>query len=131
MNTPKLASVALAALLSGCAVFEAPPGSQNYTTWIKVTDPLPYRWEVTSAEEVASRCAFSYAHPRNACAIRLRNGPNGPYCLILSAMTEAEARNVWLYSPTGAVRSLDGKPETLADHEKKHCAGYNHEVVSK
>lgn len=125
----KHATIIAAALLSGCAMFNSPPGTQLGDTWVKNHEALPYVWEVVPASEVAARCSFKYEHPKNACAIRLRDGPNGPYCLILSAMTEAEARGVYLYTVTGAVRTLNGKPETLADHEEKHCDGFDHEVA--
>lgn len=128
MNTPKLAPIAIAALLSGCAMFEVPPGTQDGTTWIKVAEPLPYRWEVVPASEVAARCSFKYEHPKNACAIRLRDGPNGPYCLILSSLTAREAWSTYIYTTTGAIRTLDKKPETLWAHEMKHRNGYDHEV---
>lgn len=119
----------LALFLSACAVFDVPPGTQDGTTWIKTHDALPYVWEVTPASTVKARCDFKWEHENNACAIRLRDGPNGPYCLILSALTEQEAAQVYLRTPTGAVRTLNGKPETLRDHEVEHCAGFNHEVA--
>lgn len=136
----KHATIIAAALLSGCAIFSPPPGTQLGDTWVKRHDALPYVWEVVpypplnpsprpitdAYTSIAARCSFKYEHPNNACAIRLRDGPNGPYCLILSHMTEAEARHVYLRTPTGAIRTLNGKPETLADHERKHCDGFDH-----
>ncbi len=121
----KLTSIALAALLSGCAMF--PADRQDSTTWIKVAEPLPYVWQVVPESELMARCSFKFIKGEAACAIRIKDGPNGPYCLILSSITEQQAARTFVYSPTGAVRSLDGKAETLADHEIKHCAGFNHE----
>lgn len=125
----KHATIIAAALLSGCAMFSPPPGTQLGDTWVKKHEALPFVWEVVPASEVAARCSFKYEHPKNACAIRIKNGPDGPYCLILSSMTAKEAWVTYLYTNTGAIRTLDGRPETLWAHETKHCDGFDHEVA--
>lgn len=122
----KHATIILSALLSGCAMFSPPPGTQLGDTWVKRHEALPYVWEVVPASEVAARCSFKYEHPKQACAIRIKNGPDGPYCLILAAIPAREAMNTYLHTPTGAIRSLDKKPETLWAHEVKHCNGWDH-----
>jgi hypothetical protein len=111
-------------LLSGCAVFDSPPGTQIPTTWVKVAEPLPYVWVQSSISHVKAFCGFRFATERMACAWRRAND-----CLIYSPISESEAAGTYLRSPTGAVRTLDKKPETLRDHEVKHCAGYNHESM--
>lgn len=108
--------------LSACAVFGVPPGSQDSTTWVKTHDALPYVWVQSNIDYVKAFCGFRYASERMACAQRRADD-----CLIVSPISEQQAATVYLRTPTGAVRTLDGKPETLRDHEIKHCNGYNHE----
>lgn len=123
MKLPLLAPL----LLSGCAVLSSPPGSQDPTTWVRVADPMPMVWQQIPGAEVAARCGFKFESVRMGCAFRLKDGPQGAYCLVLAPISEREAMTTWLHTPTGAVRSLDGQAETLWSHEKKHCEGFNHE----
>lgn len=102
-----------AVFLSGCAVLSSLPGSQDATTWIRVADPLPMVWQQVPGSEVAARCGFKFESVRMGCAFRLKDGPNGPYCLVLAPISEREAMTTWLHTPTGAVRSLNGQAKTL------------------
>jgi len=119
----KHATIIAAALLSGCAMFS---GSYDSTTWKQVAQPLPMVWQKVDESELMSRCSFKYVRGQAGCIFRLNDGPNGPYCLVISSVTLEVAQRTFMYSPTGAIRTLNGKPETLADHEKQHCNGYDH-----
>ena len=121
---------ALFLLLTGCAVFSEPPGTQIGTSWIKTHEPLSrHIWMQVPDDELMARCSFRFLSGHAACAFRLQGGPDGAYCLIISSATEQDAKTQPVYGPTGSQRTLDGKPETLWLHELKHCAGYSHEVT--
>ena len=113
----KHATIIAATFLSGCAMFS---GSYDSTTWKQVAQPLPMVWQKVDESELMSRCSFKYVRGQSACIFR------GPYCLVISSVALEEARRTFMYSPAGAIRTLNGQAETLADHEKQHCDGFDH-----
>ena len=113
----KHATIIAATFLSGCAMFS---GSYDSTTWKQVAQPLPMVWQKVDESELMSRCSFKYVRGQSACIFL------GPYCLVISSVTLGVAMLTFMRTPTGAIRTLNGKPETLADHEKQHCDGFDH-----
>lgn len=124
MNTRVLSLLAASCLLSACAVFDPPPGAQLGHTWDgpRAAPIAQHIWEVDTPENVRNRCAFHVETSIMACAIRLYGHPDGPRCLVISNLTEEEAKRTWFRTPTGAPR------ETVWDHEVgMHCRqGLNH-----
>lgn len=129
MNARVLSLLAASCFLSACAVFDPPPGAQLGNTWDgpRATPIAEHIWEVDTPENVKNRCSFHIEHSIMACAIRLYGHPDGPRCLVISNLTEADAKVTWL-------RSLTGAPvETLWDHEVgMHCRrGLSHRIFGE
>lgn len=85
-------------LLSGCACL-----GDGYT-WVRSDRPaLPYRWQVVDQETLQARCGYRAGWTTNACARYLPG-----LCLIVAQESEADS------------------PAWIVEHEKKHCAGFDH-----
>lgn len=135
MKLPLLAPL----LLTGCAMFSSPPGSQDPNTWIECTAPLArYEWQVVPLNELAPRCctdknrkwceANRFIHG-GACLIPLYGHPLGPTGLIISNMTEEEAARTPTLSSRGFhLFDCNNKPGTVRSHEVCHLR-FVHEVT--
>ena len=84
-------------LLTSCATYDG-------YDWTRSGRPsLPVQWYVAGQEGVKARCHQYAGMTTNACAIY-----GAERCVIVAEVDEAHT------------------PKWLADHERKHCAGWDH-----
>jgi len=88
-------------VLASCTTID---GDYDGYTWVRSSrPPLPYRWQVVDQETLQARCQPPAGRTANGCAIYLPG-----LCLIVAQEPE------------------DQSPSWIVNHEKKHCAGYDH-----
>lgn len=105
----------LCLLLTGCAVFEPAP-----YIWFPAGKPLDrVVWEKHPHEHIRHACDFENSlHNKIAGCVKRLNNSGNPYCLVLSTLSEQEAKQT----------PPDHEGKTHYQHEKEeHCEkGLNH-----
>ncbi len=89
MKTP---IIAIAALLSGCAMFDSPPGSQLQHTWDgdEFSPIQNVKWVLVTPTELYKNCGLT----KGACVERVYEPGDARVCIIRSTLTRDEAEMV-------------------------------------
>lgn len=98
----RAALLAAAVALQGCSVFMQPLPDSTYT-WFKEREPLPYTTHIVPQAAVQAYCQHS---PTFA-----------------GACTYWDHEQCWIFA--SSQRFMD----MLYEHEKRHCEGWNHQVL--